>query len=629
MGLALAPQCCCGGPGIVRGFDWSAYLFTNHQYDWVAIPGGGGWYPQLKRWPCWATRADYEFATTAYNGIAPAKPPTLYDAAHGYWIEGSLGYLPKTNELVKGTTLTAFGVTHGADDAKPAVAAGRCDDCVYLGGFPTTAYPGGNLKARTLLTVGQAIDAYLALGLPVEGNAAFVGADETNIFCRVKWTTYSGADRTDHFRVFTIAHGGGAPTTLYQVDEAFGANWNPPDGMNVQDGQTYFSRNGDASVKFYKNNNQFAEMTGGSGPGWAIAEVAGQKLALGPPVAPDFGGQLCIVEDGADVATNAVRFATIDDLGPAELIPLSIGYDYQRRAVVIAWGYPAGGFGQLQFALYSTYHNEPLEPGNILGQHGVTAYELFPAGAMPEDQFFGDSGFGGTHGHGGFGLSGAQSYRWHHVLSGRMPTPLVIEAGHIVNPPQPPPPPDCSGLTECASLPPLSLTLRELDNFDMPTAFSPFDGKYRWLLKNLEQSGYLLPFIGNYQFRIDLVTPNNYAAPGILIQQWEDVDPDYRLEHYVYAIELAIACVDGAVAFYYINFWLQEFLTLTGDSELTPSANNILWQVVNPVHSLAGRALTCATTPFRSEFSYDDPLHNVNNDGPRFFSANGIIGAIE
>lgn len=637
--LALAPQCCCGGPGVMRASG--AFLFMNHVDELQS--GEGGWTYCLKRWPCWAS-------PWAWNGCNGGKPLTFYDEANGHqwFLNGSsLGHLPRTNEFVIGSMLISRELhnDYGDFDALPAIVTGRIDDCQYVLPLdPPPTYSGGNLTPRTLLTVGQSfevLDSFLASAAPdpANGYGGFSGVDAEFIYGFFHWDTYDAdGDRTAHFQAFKLPHGSTTRTDLHAFTKTIPGIVTPnafdgvPHTMNVQDSHCYNTRSwydGDfrPRLRVFKDGGQVAEMRLGitlDGDDWAVGEVAGQMIALQSTL------RAVIVEDGKDAADNLVRmiakFPSGDDPDTEiELVPISLGYDYHKRALCIIWGsYVIRILFPELVPTYATYHSAPITPGNILANPHVRVYELFPLGSLPGDGHSGPSG-----GYLGTGVN--QSAGWCHIIPGRMPRPLKVVAGHIVDPPPPPPPtPNCDGLTECAALPPLSLSLREFDDFEVPATFSPFSGKFHWLLTNLE-AGYLLHYQPgtNFDFAIDLAIPGDYSAPGRLVQRWEDANPDYRLEHYVHRIRAHVVCADGAVAFDRIDFYLQEFLDLTGATELQPNASGILWQVINPLHSRAGRSLTCATTPFTSQFSYDHPLHNVNNDGPRDFWANGILGPIE
>lgn len=190
----------------------------------------------------------------------------------------------------------------------------------------------------------------------------------------------------------------------------------------------------------------------------------------------------------------------------------------------------------------------------------------------------------------------------------------------------------CDGLSECVSLPDLSLGLSEFEDVDDSSgSHGPTYDVIHWKYSNLN-GGFQLPYTGGgtYEFELQLVDdPNSYAdcaGDGILLFESEYSDPTFNRKGYVYKILARITCTDGDTEFDYINFYYSVFEDRGG---LFDPVGTSFWQGANVAESAPAEMVANCSMYFTSaRFNFEDFFIMFEGDESLHFRAIGAIGPV-
>lgn len=610
MGLALAPQCCCEYAGITRVFG-AAYTMRLIN---VSQDTTGG--VTLKHWPCWeAIRGDYD-------GFAGWPSPVLKPANEWGHVMGL--------DTVNGRLICGANWGFSAWP-KSSIVAVRIRECVVL---PGTNYDSGGWSPYDELVGEAEADAIYESTFP-GGSGAWVNhwatyscASDTRLY---GFSRYDNADDEAHFLAWSTDYTGGDYIEHFDLS---GANrFLVPYTMNVCDDDIYCVAYHDAgdstALRIYKNGTTLADMVGlVDVTCTSIAKRSGSEQYLmccnyNGPIGGDKRG-LWIVADGENLDDQEIYFAPQEEGSPVIYPPHAITYDKRRDAIAVVWG-ELTTFGHLLDKMgWTTYIYDDLSIGQILEQPKTFVYANFPAGY----------GIGGD-----IIWSGSNPFpsamSWATPIPGKLPNPITIEAGEIIDDPPPPPDgPTCDGLTECEDVPNLDGGFAEFVDYTQTpgTIGDPYDVVH-WFLSNLNM-GFSLPYVGSsYVFTLEYVAAlNDYGDPGILIFQSEsDSGDDFNREGYLTKVEIYVTCTDGLVEVNYVIFYFQIFQDPTGSQ--IPLGET--WFQAYPAdQSGPGYAYDCRTSIFSARFYFQDFLLGTfspmdKGDESQHFDVTVSIGNVE
>lgn len=608
MGLALAPQCCCGFPGFFR---WGAnYGFVDlSRVDVNSC--SENWAPWMVS--CWDTLGDYLGCSFSY---VPAMGNAIYYDLLGYDSYHDRVYL--------------------------ANAPGN-PWYWNLGNEPSE----GGVSYFILANVTNCLVTLVEAISDEDGQAILDGSDPTadspttiqhywsdysngRIYGFTRWYSESGGDDYDNFKAWSVLTDGTDYTEHFTVTVDSSDGNGAPNFMCVADGAVYTAEvhwTGTESVyRFRLDGSSVADMHGGSivsgiitygvtpGP---VMGVDNQIFALSVGDASVTGREIwptiILVEDDATVTSQRLQFVADEDGEDVEYYPLRIGWDERLRAGVILWGIWNTGFGSVDIGKYVTYHTRALEPGNILTQlDHVKVYACLPFGG----DFYGNCSYG-------FGV----------VIPGRMPPPLTVE-GRVITPPVPAPPDpepcdtldSCSGLTATATMQFFPELDTVVDGVGSDGYGGSFDGRtiyYGNFARDydleLVASAPAGPCSGGgpsttYALYVNVSDGyyDDYNHPGILLATWEYSDPSVHRELYVTDILFGVDCVDGALQLKYIMVGVQVW---TGTTPWPPTGAASSWScflalgdgnTLDNIHSGYVDSTGCAASLIQSLFKFTD-----------------------
>lgn len=606
MGLALAPQCCCGFPGFFR---WGAhYGFVDLSRVDTSVCSAN-WAPWMVS--CWDTFHEHlgcSFMYTPAMGNALDHDLLGYDSYHDrVYLANAPGH-PWYYHL--GNEQSLGGVSY--------FILANVNDC--------------------LATIIEAIS-------DVDGQAILDGSDPTSgspVNIQHFWSDYSNgriygftkwrsdADEEDHFKAWSVLTDGSDYVEHFDLTrDIHDDSTYVPVTMSVADGHVYTSHyfhDGTAKHRFQRDGATAATMTGGAfiyttygvyGLEPPIIEVDSQLLSLSTIYIDAFTQVpgIVLVEDGTSMNSQRLQFVASEDGVDVEYYPVRIGWDERLRAGVIMWGTLPLGLGFQPLGKYVTYHTRALEPGNILTQlDHVKVYACLPFGG----DFYGNCSYG-------FGV----------VIPGKMPPPLTV-TGRVITPPPPPPPPPpaCDALDECVGL--------------VATGGLRLDASLDTVVDGAGSDGYGGAFTGrtiyygnfsrNYGLELVTAAPagpcnggapsstyafygnvsdghyDDYSHPGILLASWEYADPTVHREMYVTDILFGVDCIDGALQLKFIMFGVQVWLGVEG-SNWPPTGAATAWSCILPlgdgdtlhdVHPGFVDPTGCAASLIESLFTFGD-----------------------
>lgn len=568
MGLALAPQCCCGIPGFFRWGANYAFVDLSRVDANVCSENWASWMVS-----CWDTYGDYLGCSFQYT---PAMGNAIYYDLLGYDSYHDRVYLANA----PGNPWYWYYGNYPSEGGVSYFILSNDSDC--------------------LVTLVEAIS-------DVDGQAILDGSDPTSgspTNIQHYWSDYSngriygytrwlsgGLPQTpydDNFKAWSVLTDGTYYAEHFTITQSTSKGNGAPDFMCVSDGHVYTVEShwtgSEVVYRIRLDGGAVADMHAGSVligiVNWgvtphAIVAVDNQLVALSNYDASISGREnlatIVLVEDDATVTSQRLQFVASEDEVDVEYYPIRIGWDERMRACVIMWGNTGfGGFGVSPIGKYVTYHTRALVPGNILTQmEHVKIYACLPFGG----DFYGNCSFG-------FGV----------VIPGKMPPPLTV-TGRVITPPPPPPPPPppCDALDECVGL--------------VATGGMRLDASLDTVVDGAGSDGYGGSFTGrtiyygnfsrNYDVELVTAAPagpcnggapsstyafygnvsdgyyDDYSHPGILLASWEYADPTVHREMYVTDILFGIDCVDGALQLKFIMFGVQVWLGIEG-SESTP-----------------------------------------------------------
>lgn len=649
MPLARGPQCCCGGPGFLR-VD-AGHLFFNAAHD--CADG------KLKRWPCWFHPFVLDASFNPYIGDRPGKGPRCRipwgDPTYIQQWGPCIGYDYRTQQLFwSGTMRYVDAGSHWSTFGGDGLYSAKLDSC-SLGFEPVDGvdFNGGWMDGQIVLdspalsslyesTIPTGYEFNIPTTLP--GNpggllVAYSGVDSGRLWGMtyawkftedshlIGWST--AFDGTDYQEVFHRTK-----DSLHAFDLA--------KTVNVCSGSLYSFDLYPAGVTLYKDGSSQGHMTGAS-PFFICAakrRVSDQIIICENPLTGSGGfggagsgltstGKAFIFSSGDTAASQQLSCVIVnDDEEEIELIPIGMAYDEEKDCIAIKWRYPWWiGWGTVPppwigGQVFCTYLNGDVSPGNLLEQDNVIFYGQFPL----EDYSWGT--FNGWLS----SLYNSTPYplNWGYIISGRMPDPTKVTAGHVEPPPPPPPePPSCDPLILCEDPPNLHGGFSAFENFDSVDVSS---NVYHWYMSVLNlgfeleyqyTSGGTMVFTKRYVNTGDLF---NYSNPGIQFG-WMDSNSgaEFDVEYYMTAIEMGVKCLDGYMRLHFLNIYFQEFSDPTGAQS---PLGETYWQGL-PDTDGPGLVDGCRSGIFSSDIKYQDFLTMFSGDSSHLFKLVAAIGNIE
>ena len=635
MGLALAPQCCCGVPGIWRWGPSNAFIDPAY----------------ADQFGCYSSPDDW-MVNTLYYGYENC-------ARYGYFGEHSLSLAPLLGYDSYGDRLYFQAPIGGSYPPRYASSSGGIQ---YL---PLGRIADRNFTAKVAISDFDA-DAILARCRQEAGNDTFGDV-------LVKWCEYSNGrlygfvnwwdtvghthfkawstrtDGTDYIEHFTLigdyrGSGSGGWPVSYDRD------------MTVANGHCYMwsIQGSDTGAKYrlYRDGSLISTMHPesvylGTLTMWATPvatlEVDGQCISLVAYSDYQYSfPAIVLVEQGTYFNSQVLRCVVgesgltppYDPNTPWGMWPTRIGWDERRESVVIEWsstwanavgfnfpfdrynttggGVPFGGDGPYQTIV--SYHKKKLVPGNIVGQDGVEFYPTLPFGAVQQ---------------------GNDPRTYGVVIPGKMPPTLDL-TGPEIDPPPPPPPPktpcnhvdDCqnvSGVAYLTGSPDVTVAGGQ-DEFgtDLVSTTWYYKNLYRAFTATKLPPGQGVPlgvcaasgtgmeydFWGNFTSGFD----GRYDHPGILIRTMDYGDARIHSEMYLSDIILGVNCVSGDLTLAYMVVAVQEWFSNTANGDVwPPTSYPRFW---NCLGVIPGRIVTkatagqfgCSSTTMVTVFSFTNLL---------------------
>ncbi len=554
MGLALAPQCCCGFPGFFRWGMNYAFVDLNRVDEFGCSQNWAPW--MVSDW---------------FPGVADGC--VFYTHAMG--------------------TATLYSLL-GYDSHRDRLFLTNSYDF-----WPTSRVSEGGISYCILSNVVDGLPTIIELINDTDGQDILDGSDPTSgtpLDIKHYWSDYSNgrlygfttwfADASDeyHFKAWSVlADGTDYAETCDLAADSGDSSQAVPFSMCVANGKVLtLETTGDGDFKIRRDGSLVATMTAISllptvwfGFGWSpLSEVDNQIFMIARNTSP-FGSSfdtltIVLVDDGGTQASQALQFVASEDDVDVEYYPLRIGWDERANAGVIMWGRLSPGYGQREVGVYVTYHTRALEPGNILTQMDhVKVYACLPFGG----DFYGNCTYG-------FGV----------VIPGKMPPALVV-TGRVITPPPPPPPtpPACDALDECTDLVATGGIRLEYDTVTdgagSDAYVASFDGR-TWYYGNFNRNfdcelisggiplgvctgsgtGLLYDFWCNLTEGYD----GDYDHPGILLIEYDHGDPTIHRETYISDIIFGVSCVDGQLRLERILFAFQMWYGEEGGTPAWP-----------------------------------------------------------
>lgn len=580
MTLALAPQCCCGGPGIARvpyqGPAVLDQLSVTLRYVYPATDVYDTFYTH--HWPCWAwprlfgsggIDTDYTGWQTLTNAIFSPLSGTI------------LGYDYQKNWLIytPDNYTSVYALQVGACDTGESPVSTLIDGATGASILAGTV-PGGATSIDFNGWVG-------AVGGRIFGQSRYTESGTLKL--KVWSVLYDG---TDYQVEFTIAESGGhfppacVTTQTDHLITQMSMGGSPPD------------------IRIYDNGSlvdtySHAGVTGADGYVDSTLKFGSQYLSLFT------SGKLLLIESGT---ADLVQFVASEGGIDVDYTPKAMAYDPTKRAIVITWrdetGYGPG---------YTTYSYKPLSAGNIIDQDGTRIYANWYAGQ-------------------GFSAPGASFWVRSPLpagvaIPGKLPQALTVTAGVIEPPPPDPPKPvDCTDLTDCAyeyNLKALVWFTKFVDslgwgpivstygsNFYVDFLHERLNAYYGFrLAENTDPwGGGYVSTTNPYWFYCPLGEDGNYADPGILFTDFSYVDPNWRREDYIYGIYLKVTCSGDELTIDEIHFLFHGFLgditnstpgwdwpQVFGSDSISPTLDGSAKGSATPCH---GNTFAAFTYPF-------------------------------
>lgn len=622
MGISLAPNCCCIGPGFTRWrstFFWYTWLLTDSPKNWGVEPP-----PNV---PCWCLN-DYVPLLATVRGPLPGTG----DDQSLLGPHNLLGHDEKRNWVIF-SRRGLPGHPYGAG----SIWAINLEACA-----------GGESDTHLLLTVDDALAPLLTAA------GGFDSVEEIPPLSYLEWGYIGSFCDGDDGRlmgyaacrkiaepfttIFSVKYDG----SDYRIEEETDEH-----GLYAShsDGRPYLSDSGN----FIDLGNLFSVYAGLKfgipgqtyNPVWSGITITGFRTdgdVTEPPTIT------CVARDSQYFYNYTYRVFTY-------------GFDSTLKCAVAHWARtdfhddwvftdPMPDAENMPPATIATYWNQSLSEGNILGQDGVIVYYtapryIFEYLPIPTGLLGGPSQFG------------AQGPTV--MIPGRMPIPAVLIDGNVFVPPDPPPniyEPDCADYVDCEDEDPLYAEANI--NFYYSVVFEDsFEGGFgQGGTLHLDYENLNLPgnFVEGFEvtdldqiptelrpsaspnrllYYFPFGTEDDYGDPGRKIRWWEFDDPDYQLEQYYYGLLIQLSCTDGKVSMPNEALYaVQEFRGRVSEgfpdgtttiTQATRSLNIGEFPDTSDTATSPGAPFTCGTTfagafyniPHDIEFMALDPEHLV------------------
>lgn len=639
MGFLNIVGCCCGGPGVVKcrthaigfagafpqGAFGSGVQPVNRQYDLLTDTG------PLKHWPCWSVPFhDPPSVYTGSTAIGPLK--ALVAESDNVPAENYLYFNTERHSLINARGSTNVRELQLVRECRLAISTEVVNFVFQNGG-------GASPNVELISAVdGAAIIDGASTGSPVFKYGAFAGATNERLygFSFANYSYYGPATGNYKFKAWSVAYDGTDFVDEFELSGDSGSG-DPlsPVCMNVVDGDIWcISRQGVApgDLLIYRNGSLHATMDRPTGDIFPLSHNAVTAIGAGRQAfvawnVLDFGNtlRLSIVADGEALDDMRVRLITYlaDAEDDIEFFPQTVSWDPDKKCAVVVWGNPTWGG-------YISYITKEIEPGNIVGQDGVLFYGAFASvGYDP-----------GSHLAAAFSLTDldytySNAKSWGVVIPGRMPQPLEVVEGNIVDPPPPPPEKTCDGLTECDNIAGAEFNLVLPDNY---TSIIDFDAGFpfgellaEWFPQSLSQAFDLFHVDGStYTFELSLVEVDEEGDPitgdyddaGLIIARKTVTDditfPHTFREYWAYRIRARCTCSSGVVTILDVQWDVQIFDKYYTDDPGDPptfiGAGGTVVPYTDPDNRINGEVLPCASTQMSAQLLFTSMLDGAPGD---------------